>query len=52
MTAKSLLIFVASSSKTADFINIMALVKSDSCDCLPDCDSTEYQFALSSSSLR
>ena len=46
------IIIFASSSKTADFLNTMALVKSDSCDCLPDCESTEYQYALSSSSLR
>ena len=30
----------------------MANVESDSCDCLPDCESTEYQYALTSSSIR
>ena len=43
---------VDSSSKTARFVDEMSLVGIDACDCLPDCESTEYQYALTSSSLR
>ena len=41
-----------SSTKTARFNDVMARVGTESCDCLPDCDSTEYQYAVTSSSLR
>ena len=44
--------FFASSTKTGKFDAAMARVDVDSCDCLPDCDATDYQYALTSSSLR
>ena len=37
--------------KTADFVNAMALATSD-CDCLPECEATEYQITATSTLLR
>ena len=45
-------LFSDSSSKMARFNDVMVAVGSDSCDCLPDCEATEYQYAVTSSSLR
>ena len=48
----SLSLIFDSSTKTARFNDVMARVDTESCDCLPDCDSTEYQYAVTSSPLR
>ena len=45
-------LFSDSSSKTARFNDVMVGVGSESCDCLPDCEATEYQYVVTSSSLR
>ena len=45
-------LFSDSSSKMARFNDVMVGVGSESCDCLPDCEATEYQYAVTSSSLR
>ena len=41
-----------SSTKTAKFTEEMALVDGASCDCLPDCKTTDYQYSMTSSKLR
>ena len=41
-----------SATKTANFTEAMALVDGESCDCLPDCERTDYQYAMTSSSRR
>ena len=38
-------------AKTAAFINAMAMAENE-CDCLPECDVTEYQYSATSTSLR
>ena len=41
-----------SSTKTFKFTDEMALVGGDSCECLPDCEDTDYQYSMTSSKLR
>ena len=41
-----------SSTKTSQFTDEMALVDGASCQCLPDCEDTEYQYSMTSSILR
>ena len=41
-----------STTKTAKFTEEMALVDGASCNCLPDCKTTDYQYSMTSSKLR
>ena len=41
-----------SSTNTFKFTDEMALVGGDSCECLPDCEDTDYQYSMTSSKLR
>ena len=41
-----------SSTNTFKFTDEMALVGGDSCECLPDCENTDYQYSMTPSKLR
>ena len=41
-----------SGTKTSQFTDEMALVDGASCECLPDCEDTDYQYSMTSSKPR